>query len=289
MKRSVEMHLPGKPAIVQALEGPISIAAGDGLWFVDKTKSSGEPIAIELSPRADGVLVQTRADARVVVRHEGRAITEVLVPWGDEVFVQGVRLTFVLDASSADRVRALVLGLGGVAVVAASLFGLRALRSQAQSAYVDPPALVASQASCPETDAQAAESHARDAESAGLAKRERYPFDPADGPEAVSLLREAAVCFGTAGRSQDAARADAAASEWEERLNSDYTALHTRLRVALDREQSSEALGAAKELELLLSRSAESPYREWLVARRQELEKQRGKGRPVTARVRAAE
>jgi hypothetical protein len=269
------MHVPGKPPIVQALEGPLSIAAGEGLWFVDKARGSGEPIAIELSPRADGVLVQTKPGARVVVRHEGRAITEVLVPWGDEVFVQGARLTFVLDASSADRVRALVLGLGGVAVVAASLFGLRALRSQAQNTYVDPPALVGSQLACPETDAQAAESRARDAEGSGLAKRERYPFDPADGPEALSLLREAAACFGTAGRTQDAARADAAAREWEERLNSDYTALHTRLRVALERNQSGEALGAAKELELLLSRSGEHPYRVWLGARRQELEKTR--------------
>jgi hypothetical protein len=273
------MHVPGKPPIVQALEGPVSIASGDGLWFVDKARGSGDPIAIELSPSADGVLVQTRPGARVVVRHEGRAITEVLAPWGDEVFVQGVRLTFVLDASSADRMRALFVGLFGVAVVVAALFGLRALRSQSQSTYVDPPALVGGQPSCPATDAQAAETRARDAESSGLAKRERYPFDPADGPEALSLLREAAVCFGTAGRTQDASRVDATAKEWEERLTSDYTALHTRLRVALEREQSGEALGAAKELELLLSRSGEHPYRDWLGARREQLEKKRDLGK----------
>ncbi len=276
MKRSVELHMAGRPPIVQTLEGPASIVIRDeGLGFADKTSGREEPTVIELTPRADGVLVQSRPGARVVVRYEGRAVTEMRVPWGDEVFVQGARLTFVLDASSADRVRALVIGVGALAVVVASFFGLSALRSQSQSAYADPPELGESRPACPDTDAQAAETRARDAESLGLAKRERYPFDPADGPEALTLLREAAVCFGSAGRTQDATRAAASATEWEERLGSDYTSLHTRLRVALDRKQSGEALGAAKELDRLLSRSAEHPYRVWLAARLRELEKKR--------------
>ena len=280
MKRSVEIHAAGKVAVRRAFEEVLCcVTRQDGVDVVDKDVATGVPVLFEITPREDGVFVEMRPGKSSTVRYEGREVTSVLVPWGEEVFVNGVRLAFVLDASSAERARGLVLVLGVAAAVGALFFGLGQFGSRSRSAEVEPPELGANQPSCAEPDARSAEERARASESAGLAKRERYPFDPAEGPEALTLLREAAACFRSAGRIQDAARAEDAAREWGGRLQDEYAALRARLTLALDRKRSAEALGAAKELELLLGRIGDHPYRDWLAARRKELEK-----KPASAR-----
>jgi hypothetical protein len=274
MKRTVELHEPGKAPVSHTLETSLrSVATRGGLRLVEKASPSDGLVVLELTPRATGVYVEAKpVKPPVVVRYEGREITSLVVPWGDEVFVHGARLSFVLDASAADRARAFVLGLALLAAVVALSFGFGALRTTTRDVEMEPQALTESFPACTESGV-GAEARAREAEGVGLAKRERYPFDPADGPEALILLREAAGCYGRAGRTQDAARVNTAAREWGEKLESDYAALRTRLELALDRKHSSEALGAVKQLELLLGRSGEHPYREWLASRRRELEK----------------
>jgi len=281
MKRSVELHEPGKATVSHALETSLcSVATRGGLRLIEKGSPSDGPVVLELTPRDSGVYVQAKPlTPPVVVRYEGREITSLLVPWGDEVFVHGARLSFVLDASAAERARAFVLGLAALAALAALSFGFGTLRGAERDVAIEPQSLTENVPACTESDALGAEARAREAEGGGLAKRERYPFDPADGPEALMLLREAALCYGRAGRTQDAARVNIAAREWEENLEGDYAALRTRLELALDRKHSSEALGAVKQLELLLGRSGEHPYREWLASRRRELDKKAPAGR----------
>ena len=130
MKRSVELHEPGKAPVSHALETSLcSVATRGGLRLIEKASPSDGLVVLELTARDTGVYVEAKpVKPPVVVRHEGREITSLLVPWGDEVFVHGARLSFVLDASAADRARAFVVGLAALAALGALSLGFGALR-----------------------------------------------------------------------------------------------------------------------------------------------------------------
>ena len=79
-----------------------------------------------------------------------------------------------------------------------------------------------------------------------------------------ALFRRARACYEVAGESEGATRMQSELSHQTERLNEQYATLRLRLRVALDRDRYGEALEAARDLEGLLVRHADSPYRRWL-------------------------
>lgn len=273
MLHSVDIHVPGQPAERQPLEG-------DAVWVVEQGRGAlrrrgethGRRPEIELSPGEHGVLVKARTGASVRISVHGSVLTEAVIPWGDEVFLDDARLAFVSAPSgTAGRPLVLLLALLGAAAV---LFATTRARPGGSATGKDPapPPLHSAAATCSVTGGRALEAEAFERERAASAKRARYAFDATDGVAALPLYDEAVACFRGAGRVEDARRAAAELDAWRAKLDTDYASLTLSLRAARAEGRLRDALRAARDLEALLSLQHEHPYAEWLRRVRRELE-----------------
>jgi hypothetical protein len=98
-----------------------------------------------------------------------------------------------------------------------------------------------------------------------LAKRERSPFAPQEGIEAIALFELSAACFRDAGQPEQAKGADEAADALRAKLDEDYRLRRVRHEHAYRTHQ----LGAGKrELAVLIPMTSHrrGPYSEWLAA-----------------------
>lgn len=98
-----------------------------------------------------------------------------------------------------------------------------------------------------------------------LAKRERSPFAPQEGYEAVLLFETAAACFRASGDAEQAKDADDAADVLRVKLDEDYRVRRVRLEHAYRTHQVN---AAKRELNVLIPMTAhrKGPYTEWLAA-----------------------
>ncbi len=117
--------------------------------------------------------------------------------------------------------------------------------------------------------------HAREAEHEALAKREQFPFEPADGVAALRLFAEASACFADGDDSTGRDRTLAALRDWEAVVSERYAALRLRLQVAQTQHRDADALETVRELERLLQ-GRSGPYLDWLAELREPLERQAG-------------
>lgn len=145
------------------------------------------------------------------------------------------------------------------------------------------PAIVAAKdAKCPEVAPEQRPVLATEKLRIALAKRERSPFAPQDGIEAIGLFEVSAACFRVAGQAQQGTDADEAANLLRTKLDEDYRLRRVRLEHAYRTHQSN---AAKRELVVLIPMTAHrrGPYTEWLAfldrAVTAELE-QRGKLQP---------
>lgn len=126
-----------------------------------------------------------------------------------------------------------------------------------------PPILAPKDARCPDLSVEQKSVLATERLRIALAKRERSPFAPQDGFEAVSHFELAAACFRTADKADQANEADEAARMLREKLEEDYRLRRLRLEHAYRTHQT----GALKrELQVLIPMTAhkKGPYTEWL-------------------------
>jgi hypothetical protein len=66
---------------------------------------------IEFFPGKDGIEVLARSDARSRLMFHGAEVTQVLVRWGEELFLDDViRITFIETQTSRSRSTSLLLG-----------------------------------------------------------------------------------------------------------------------------------------------------------------------------------
>lgn len=120
-------------------------------------------------------------------------------------------------------------------------------------------------ASCPNVPADQRSSLAAEKLRIALAKRERSPFSPPDGFEAVVFFEMAAACYRAADQPMEAADADRAADMLREKLDEEYRIRRVRLEHAY---RIHDPVAAKRELTvLILMVSHQSgPYLEWLRA-----------------------
>jgi hypothetical protein len=201
---------------------------------------------------------------------DGQTQRSAVVPWGGEVFWEGLRLAFVQIAKRNERSPVVLLGLVGILLCGGFAVASKAGHDRASS-EPEPPQLAVTPGTCPGGDGEAAQRRARFAERAGLARREQSAFIAADALAALSAFGEAEACYRVAGKLEDADRAAALGRDWSAHLNTDYAARRLRLQQALTQGRDAEALTAATELGRLLA-GRSGPYVEWLVALRAELE-----------------
>jgi hypothetical protein len=128
------------------------------------------------------------------------------------------------------------------------------------------PVLVeAKNARCPEVSPDQKVVLANERMRVALARRERSPFAPQEGIEAIGLFETAAACFRDSGRPDLAKDADDSADALRVKLDEDYRLRRVRLEHAYRTHQ----VGAIKrELAVLMPMTSHrrGPYTEWLAA-----------------------
>jgi hypothetical protein len=270
----VEVHIPGgNPERHELLAVRSLVGVGVGASVRVSSASGFDDVELELELKPDGVVVRSATQTHGTITFEGMAVSVAEVPWGEEVFAKGVRLTFLAPSTKRKGPSPVLLLVAPLVLLVAGFVAFQSLRADDTSAReVEAPRLIDDDRPCTQANAEDAKHHAREAERAALAKQERFPFEAQDGVEAATLLGEARACFGTATQEADRARVDAELKQWSERLGQEYAALQLRLRVALDNDRQQDALGACQALEALLTGRPDSPYRQWLSSVRREAE-----------------
>jgi hypothetical protein len=277
MPRYAEIHAPGRPPIRQELDAIAAwVGAGKEGVIVRQAELIGARSEVDLFPDANGVRVESADGASVALHFHGDRVRTAMVQWGDEIFLDDVRLTFLQTPGS--RRERLLLGLLAVvtALTITSFLCRGAAADGIATPELNPPSFFEVVASCTAVGPEAAEARGREAERLALAKKARYAFDARDGVEALALLQESAVCFRDVGRIQDAQRMSGEFGGFRERVGDDYAALRLRLRSALAAQRWREALDATRELERFLGQGDDA-YRQWLASLRRQLEQKTAK------------
>lgn len=227
-----------------------------------------------LSRQADAVAVELPERVPGTLTFRGEPTRAVAVPWGEDIYVGSVRLAFIAESGRRRHSGGVVLfvGLLAAAALGAALIGSDSLSGRQQTEIEAPP-LVEGRPICPERDAGPARAFASQALSRALAKRQRAPFDRADGVQALELFGQAKACFEAVESPADAAAAEKAGAELQGQLDEEYAALRLRLRLSLDQKRWEDAAAAVQALERLLTPQGPTPYRAWLSDLRHDLER----------------
>lgn len=246
------------------------------------TVGSSEPVDVRVGALGDYHLdLQVSADlvtvvvvgARVPIVFEGVPTQRAGVPWGGEIFVEGVRLSFLATEQKPRTLHPLLALASGVAVIGLAWHGASAVSEVADTSNVEPPPLVVPAATCPETDPARTPIRARAEEQAGLAKRARYPFDAREGMDGLGRFQVAVACYAASGDVPGTERARAGYEGLRRRLTEDLSSLRLQLDRALEQERFRAALSAVRELEALTASLGDAPYVLWLRAQRRQLER----------------
>lgn len=239
---------------------------------------------------------QLRFEARdgalsVEVRSETPAVTLDRLPWlggrlpeGSALRVGSLEVRATLERSAgastghararsraAWRPRPIVVAIGALLVVALAL-ALLPRRERATNASPQPPALFSDQAvPCPETDPRAALAAALEYGRSADAKRERAPFLPEEGLQAVHAYWRAASCWQLAGGDAAAATARRRGDALRTSVERDYHLHQVRVYLA---QRSSDSQQLAREARVLASyvKGRSDRYVDWLDQLQRELE-----------------
>lgn len=240
----------------------VQVASGIDLPLILVARQS-DAITVRLPERVPGTLT-----------FRGEATRAASVPWGEDIYVGSLRLAFVAESGKPQRSGGILLAVGLLAAAAAGAVVLGSDNfGGPKQTEIEPPPLVAATTTCAEHGAEPAKAFAAQALSRARAKRQRAPFDRADGVHALELFGQAQACFEAAGNAADAEVAKNERAELQGQLDAEYSALRLRLRVSLDQKRYGDASAAVQALERLLAPQGPSPYRAWLADLRQDLER----------------
>jgi len=152
-----------------------------------------------------------------------------------------------------------------LAALAAALVYVRA-SSPAEAAIPEAPPLFDRPVDgCAGKPAEQVGAFAAEKMRVALAKRERSPFSPRDGVDAVPLFELAGACFRAARFKEEEAEASGAAQTLRKRLEDEYRARRVRMEHAV---RVGDPFGAKRELGVLIPMTAHrrGAYLDWMVA-----------------------
>lgn len=196
-----------------------------------------------------------------VVAVEGRWTPGSALRVGDvEIHVELVQLGM---AKAKPPIWALFVVIPAVILTAVGILLARPIDRGLPPIPEAPAILAAPDAKCPELSQEQRGVLATERLRIALAKRERSPFAPQEGFEAIANFEMAAACFRTSDKPEQAGEADEASRMLREKLEEDYRLRRLRLEHAYRTHQT----GALKrELAVLIPMTAHrrGPYTEWL-------------------------
>lgn len=281
MRYFVEVHATGTPSERHDLvEDQASFGSSpEATIRVRGSIQLAVPLLL-LTVHPDSLSIQIPERIPGSLTFRGEATRAVAVPWGEDIYVGGVRLAVAAENGSRKGPSSVVVFAATVALLALGAAVLRWAEPASPSEHdVEPPALAAATAGCAERSADDASSRAVHALAEAHAKQQRAPFDRTDGVEALKLLSEAKACFDGAGLTAQSTATEQERVAWQQHLDEEYAGLRLRLRLALDQKKTGDALKALAGLEALLTTQAQSPYRAWLSSVRRDLERRSGAAR----------
>jgi hypothetical protein len=275
LKQFVEIHTPGSATERHEIVGAEArIGSGASCTIRPNNAAAFQAEHVRLVPSDAGCRVGLMPGAAGTLMHAGAPQSEFVVPWGDEVFLGGVRFTFLLEAGQSGRPRPALLAVAAVVLtLTAVVFARSSDTEDVSSRELEPPALLQHSAECPESDLTRVDAVAAQTERSALAKEERSAFMVADGAQALALLSESEACYRVAGKVEDSERIRAELLRWTARMNEEYAAARLLLRLALEHQRWGEALETVEHVQALLVDHAKEPYTEWLTGLRNELER----------------
>ena len=278
MTQWVELHVPGVPASRFELNAsPTFVGTGSDATLRVSTNTGLASRHFRLLAETDGVEISVDASVRQGFFHEGSEYRSITVPWGSEIFVGNVRVVFRVEVdpiSSAGRLALVVAML----IVGIAFVGMYKLKTTLEASQ--PPNDIATlnrggSVVCPASEPKAAERRAAEIERAASAKRQRFSFDPRDGVDALSLLRQSEACYRAAGEFGIASRVHADADNWLQILNTEYSTARLRLKFNLEHDRISEAIETIGELQAFVATDGQGPYGQWLIRTRESLLRRR--------------
>jgi hypothetical protein len=276
MAQWIELHVPGVAALhLDICSASTIVGTGPESSLRVPSNTGFASRHLHLTANAFGLSVTVDASVNKGFFHEGSQYRSLSMPWGSEIFVGSVRVVFFYASdhvTSAPRFMLLALTfISGLTGIAAYEFRTvpEASPPPFDAAVVDD--IVGS--ACLANGPQAAEQRAIACERAASAKQQRFGFDPRDGVEALSQLRQSEVCFRIASRVSDASRIHAEANSWLQTLNTEYSTVRLRLWFNLEHNRTVEAIETINELQGFVPVNRHSLYEQWLVRTRETLMK----------------
>jgi hypothetical protein len=275
MRYFVELH--GTGVISQRhelLEEQAAVGAIPDASVRVEMREGAEMPVILLARQAEAITVRLPERVPGTLTFRGEPTRAAAVPWGEDIYAGNVRLAFVAEGGKAGRSGGVMLAVGLLAAAAVGTAWLGSDRfSSPKQTEIEPPSLVEATTPCAEHAPGPAKAFAFQALSRARSKRQRAPFDRAEGVQALELFSLAKACFETASSPADVEVAAKEHAELKGQLDEEYAALRLRLRVSLDQKRYADAAAAVQALERLLAPQGPSPYRAWLVDLRQDLER----------------
>ena len=274
MTNWVEFHVPGASASRFELPScPVFVGTGSESQLRVAPNTGFASRHFRLFPANDRIEVNLDESVKKGVYHAGTEYITIAVPWDSEIFVGNVRVVFCVEPDRVSPVARLAL------VVATCAIGLSAVGLSRLNSTTDAGAPpndievldVGRSVACTTSHPNAAIERAVETERAAFAKQQRFLFDPRDGVEALSLLREAEACYRSAQRTEDSSRAGASANQWLQILNTEYSTARLRLAFNLDHDRTAEALETIDELQGFTAANGQSAYGQWLARTRDSL------------------
>ncbi len=230
-----------------------------------------EPEHLLIAPRSDGVWLSPVQGASTPVMQDGKPIQPGKVAWGSwlEIGTIKVRVTPTRpnaggqdeerEVSSFFKVLLLIALLAG-----GTMFVLRETKPELpRRTKHDPPALVTEDTARCEASGDVARSQAERAAEAATLHDERYPFDPQDGIQAITLYAQAAACFEAAGVGEAAAEARSKAEALRAKIAEDFLHARFRLRRALTEKRYQDALQEARRVSRFVQH-VPGDYQKWV-------------------------
>jgi len=266
MKAYIEITQSNRATYRQPLAGSrISLGRSSHCDISFPAEPELETEHLFIVPGETGCQVKLSKQTRTPFFYRGQPLRNETIPWGEDIFVNTIRLRMVRELSKVDRttisprfilIASLLLGSGA---------WLLLNRSPTDNSHDTEEVAASPLFEQPIKCSQSSPSlfRARESERAAFAKMERYPFDHQDGVEAVRLLSEARDCYQTVGEIVQVTRVQQALDSWTRRLEQDYRSHRLRLRLALANARYDKARRTLRILQNLLSHRDDN-YTKWL-------------------------
>jgi len=237
-----------------------------------------EPEHLLIAPRGEGCWVAIAQGAKIQAKVRGQPFQHGMVQWGSEIEIVGLRFRVTdkppqAEAKGKSQASPLVIiaGVLGAVVVIWSLQGEEATGLETEAP--EPYPLFADLTACPATDPMQALARAELSAEAGLAKSERYPFDPGDGLDSVVMYDTAYVCYAAQHATAPATEMQRERDYMRHRIQEDYDTHRLRMTRALELERYEDALLENRALLAMVQERGDPntsvsgdghPYVEWL-------------------------